>query len=633
MATCILPSCFGPGRQLHHAFRPGSAQLPRQWGRCLPHKTLPSAQTLRSADTVVKAAASDDAIADQAAIVRAASVNATRVKAAFADAGLSPDAIDYVLTKYPHYLRWQVEEKLLPAIQRKQQEIGANFPSELERVPKLLLRSTEITAAAASAGKAAKVRAATVNAARVKAAFAEAGLSQAAINHILTQYPPYLRWPVEQKLLSAMQRWQQELGTSFVPEFERIPSLLHKKPEKELLKSQYLASIGIRSPESLRKSSPAIFTLSLASMQGKVAFLQALGFTHGQVSSLVERHTGILFTSSERVEELLRVISVMFGCAQDMDSLASIVLSCRVRGLFSHFADVVQSSFSYYCTCVVVVNDKEKERAWRHAVFRVPPAELDIRLDSIATQLGATLDQAKSMVRKQPQIAPLQPARVRLHVTQMLGLGFSHSQVKSMCLRQPSLLASSYSSRVQVEKWVFLTGVLQLSLDAIAAKPHLLMYSLPNRLGPRWEYLQQLRSHGVIAFTGVHDVISSLADSTDTQFRARYTAPVMRVYDEHFQQQWQQRWDFLLDGQQLSVQDIADHPLVLQASLKDTVGPRWAYLLLLTSSLDSFRPVDHLTALSTMSDAEFASAYSGMSQDVAFDVAFVEDWQQANMCI
>ena len=136
----------------------GSAQLLRQWGRCLLHKTLLSAQTLRSAVTVVTAAASDDAIAVQAAKVRAASVNATPVKAAFADAGLSPDAIDHILTKYPYYLRWQVEAKLLPAIQLKQQETGANFPFELERVPRLLLRSTEIMAAAASAQKAAKVR-------------------------------------------------------------------------------------------------------------------------------------------------------------------------------------------------------------------------------------------------------------------------------------------------------------------------------------------------------------------------------------------------------------------------------------------------------------------------------------------
>ena len=107
----------------------------------------------------------------------------------------------------------------------------------------------------------------------MKAAFVEAGLSQVAIEHILTRYPYYLRWDVEQKLLPAMQRWQQELGASFLSEFERIPALLLNAPENKLLKSQYLAAIGIRSPETLRKSHPVIFNHSLASMQGKVAFL------------------------------------------------------------------------------------------------------------------------------------------------------------------------------------------------------------------------------------------------------------------------------------------------------------------------------------------------------------------------
>ena len=492
-----------------------------------------------------------------------------------------------------------------------------------------MLRSAVVTAAAALND--AKT-AASDNASRVEAAFAEAGLSQDAISHILRKYPYYLRWPVEQKLLPAMQRWQQELGASFLSEFERLPDMLRNTPEKELAKNQYLESIGVTSPATLRHKDASAARQSLVSMQRNVASLQAQGFSQAQVVSVVERHPAILYRPSEHVAELVRVIGEIFGCTQDMDMVADVMASCRLMGWSGQSPAALPYKFSYFCTCVGV-NDKEKRKAWKHGVFTVAPAELDIRLSSIAAQLGATTDQAKSVLRRNPEITLFSPATLGMYVAKMHDLGFSPSQVKSMCLRQPTLLYKSYSSRLQAEKWVFLTGVLQLSLDAIAAKPHLLMYSLPKRLGPRWEYLQQLRLHGVIAFTGVHNVISSLADYTDTQFRARYTAPVMRVYDEQFQQQWQQRWDFLLDGQQLSVQDIAAHPLVLQASLKDTLGPRWAFLLLITSSLDSFRPVDHLTALSTMNDAEFASAYSGMSKGVAFDVAFIHDWQQANIFV
>ena len=62
-----------------------------------------------------------------------------------------------------------------------------------------------------------------------------------------------------------------------------------------------------------------------------------------------------------------------------------------------------------------------------------------------AAQLGVTKDKAKVVVRSTPVICMLQPARVELHVIQLLGLGFSYDQVKSMCLRQPVLLMYSYN--------------------------------------------------------------------------------------------------------------------------------------------------------------------------------------------
>ena len=418
---------------------------------------------------------------------------------------------------------------------------------------------TEVTAAADDASKAA-----SGSASSVKAAFAKAGLSQDAIRHILTQYPSYLRWDVEQKLLPAMQCWQKELEDQFVCEFERIPHLLHRTSEEEQLKDQFLASVGVRSPKTLRKRNPFVHRQSLTSLQRRVAFLQQCGFTRAQTVSLIELHSDILIRSSEHVEELLRVIGDMFGCA-DRETLCSIMLSCKCIGVFTMSPTALHHKFTYFCTCIGA-DDKEMQRAWKYGVFITPPAELDIRLGSIASQLDSTFDEAKSIVRRIPQISNLLPATGGLHVTQMLGLGFSHGQVKSMCLRQPILLTFSYSSDVHVAKWSFLTCVLRLSHTAIVATPHLLMSLLPNRLGPRWDYLMQLRLHGVIAFTGAHDVVNRLVNMTDSKFRAAYTAPHLRVYDEHFQKQWQTKWNFLLDDQQLSIQDIADNPALLHIS-------------------------------------------------------------------
>ena len=429
---------------------------------------------------------------------------------------------------------------------------------------------TEVTAAANDASKAA-----SGNAPRVKAAFAKTGLSQDAIGHILTQYPHYLRWDVEQKLLPAMQCWQKELDDQFVSEFERIPTLLHRPPEEdppehppEQLKDQYLVSIGIRSLNTLRRRYPKVYRQPLSSLQRRVAFLQQCGFTRSQTLSLIEQHSDILSRPSEHVDELLRVIGDMFGCA-DREMLCNIMLRCRCIGVFQVSPATLHHKFTYFCTCIGV-DDKEMQRAWKYGVFKNSPAELDIRLDSIAAHLNSNLDEAKAMVRSMPQLMSLLPATVELHVTQLLGLGFSHGQVRSMCLRQPVLLTYSYSSDVRVAKWGFLTCILRLNHDAIVAKPHLLMSSLPNRLGPRWEYLQQLRLLGVIAFAGAHEVLNSLVYSTDSQFRAAYTTPQLRVYDAYFQKQWQRKWNFLLIDQQLGIQDIADNPALLHISLKDT---------------------------------------------------------------
>ena len=444
----------------------------------------------------------------------------------------------------------------------------------------------------------------------VRQAIAEGGLSQDAIERILKVYPPYLNWDVEHKLLPAMHRWQQHLGGSFPAEFARLPTLLLGTPEQEVAKSKYLASIGVASP---KKTPSKWHCASLKTMQSRVAFLQAFGFTQAQISSLVERHPAILQCGFKTLEDLLVVIDKLFSCANDTQAIADVIMSCQARGLFSTSPSSLYHRFSYFCTCLMV-DDKEKKRAWSKGVFVIEPAELDSRLDLIALQLAATLQQAKAVVRRLPQIATLQSTTVGLHVSQLHDLGFSSSQIKDMCLKQPALLTLDYTSQLQVDKWAFLTCVLQLSPASIAACPHLLMSSLPNRLGPRWEYLQRMKSCGVINFSAAREVVRSLYSNTDSNFTASYSPPessALGVYDLHFQKQWQKRWHYLLIDQQLSIQDIGRHAAVLQIDL-DTLGARWAVLTSLASSVASFRPTDHLTALSTMSDDEFASAYNDM---------------------
>ena len=367
----------------------------------------------------------------------------------------------------------------------------------------------------------AQKNAASVTAPLVRRAMAKVGVSQDAIERIVKRYPFYLNWDVEHKLLSAMHRWQQHLGGSFQAEFARVPTLLLEIPEQEVVKLQYLASIGVTSP---KKTPSKWCKASVEAMQSRVASLQAFGFTQAQSSSLIEQHPDILASNFKNTEDLFLVIDKLFSCANDIQAIADIVLSCRTKGLFSTSPSSLYHKITYFCNCLMV-DDKEKKRAWTKGVFVVPPAELDSRLDLIALQLDVTVQQAKGVVRRQPQIATLQSTTVRLHVSQLHGLGFSSSQVRDMCLKQPALLTLDCTSKLQVDKWAFVTFVMQLSPASIAACPHLLMSSLPNRLGPRWEYLQRMKSCGVIKFSAAHECVSSLYSSTDSKFTATYTPP------------------------------------------------------------------------------------------------------------
>ena len=60
---------------------------------------------------------------------------------------------------------------------------------------------------------------------------------------------------------------------------------------------------------------------------------------------------------------------------------------------------------------------------------------------------------------------------------------------------------------------------------------------------------------------------------------------------------------------QLSIKAIAAHEELLLASLPDTLAPRWQMLTQLAAKHEGFRAEDHLQAMATMSDGEFADTF------------------------
>ena len=215
----------------------------------------------------------------------------------------------------------------------------------------------------------------------------------------------------------------------------------------------------------------------------------------------------------------------------------------------------------------------------------------------------------KKAVSSTPQLLSLTPQRIATNMRQLQEHGFDESQVRDMCSCHNKLLTCNWSSAVNVEKVAFLTEVLGLTLDDIAARPDLLARSLQTRLGPRTAFLLQHSFLQSLLRVKVLRQLSNVTRDTDAKFAARYSSAASGraiQYNQAFCEQWQQRWTFLRQDMNLSVKIIAAHEELLLASLHNTLAPRWQVL---AGKRAGIRAEDHLQAMATMSEEAFAEAY------------------------
>jgi len=95
-------------------------------------------------------------------------------------------------------------------------------------------------------------------------------------------------------------------------------------------------------------------------------------------------------------------------------------------------------------------------------------------------------------------------------------------------------------------------------------------------------------------------------------FSRQFSAPsafLSVMFDSAFTDHWKQRWEFLRKHMKLSVETIAAHQSLLLASLPDRLAARWQLLSRIASEQADFKAEDHLTALATLSDQDFAQAF------------------------
>jgi len=265
---------------------------------------------------------------------------------------------------------------------------------------------------------------------------------------------------------------------------------------------------------------------------------------------------------------------------------------------------------AFFCS-MYAIRASVAKAVFIQSVFETSEPVMQARVANLQEQPGWDSEHLKQKLSGSPAILKSEPSTIARNVQDMQGAGFFLTQVCAMCTKQPALLCRKSTSDTCVEKLQFLTCLLGLTLDDIAARPNLLVYSVNSLLGPRVWFLYQTDTIAVPK-TIVTSGLASYLSSSKVVFSKRFSAPSAfpsMVFDSAFIDHWKELWEFLRQHMKLSVETIAAHQDLLLTSLPDRLAPRWQLLSSIANEQAAFKAEDHLTALATLSDQDFAQAF------------------------
>ncbi|DBB18381.1 TPA: hypothetical protein ACH3X3_000032 [Trebouxia sp. C0006] len=423
-------------------------------------------------------------------------------------------------------------------------------------------------AKSASAGKAAAVQ----------AEFAKAGISAQATQKILKQYKTYLNWDIETKLRPAVQSWLQQLGTEQLSQqLQKLPRLLLCMPEEHNKVHSWLVSKGVNAVRVQQKA-PRVMARDITAVQSTFeALQQAAAFSDAQMCTLLSKHALALTCGPECVLGTLQVVSALLDTPLTSDSFREAVLAANSRLFQLNPATVHQRVTSFYQ--MYATGTHVARTAITMGVFVTPEPVMQVRAATLQEQLGWDSEQLKPKLSAKPSLLTSEPSTIAHNVQAMQDAGFSQSQVWAMCTKQPALLGSKWTSDTNVVKLQFLTCLMGLRLDDIAARPDLLGSSVSSHLGPRVGFLYEtgaIDATNTIMMPG----LSSYLNKSKAVFSKRFNAPPAFPNKD-----------------------------LLLTSLPDRLAPRWQLLSRIASEQADFKAEDHLTALATLSDQDFSRKF------------------------
>ncbi len=444
----------------------------------------------------------------------------------------------------------------------------------------------------------------------VQAEFAKAGISAEVTQKVLKQYKPYLTWDVETKLRPALQLWLQELGAEQLSQqLQKLPRLLLHTPDERNEVYSWLVLKGVNAARVQQKA-PIVMTREIRAVQSTFeALQQAAAFSDAQMCTLFHKHSVALAFGPDHVLSTLQAVGMMLGTPMTSNSFREVILAASDR-LFSRGPVTVHQRVTFFCR-MYATGTHVARTAFTRGVFMTPEPVMQSRATKLQELLGWDIEQLKQKLSARPDMLTLEPFTIARNVHDMQAAGFSQTQVWAMCTLLTDLLARKWTSDTNVEKLQFLRCLLGLTLDDIAARPHLLASSVSMSLGPRVWFLYQtgaIDAPNTIMMSG----LSGYLKKSKAVFSERFSVPSAipsKVFDSAFVDNWKQRWEYLRQHMKLSVETIAAHQDLLLTSLPDRLAPRWQLLSSIANQQAAFKAEDHLAALATLSDQDFSRKF------------------------
>ena len=447
-------------------------------------------------------------------------------------------------------------------------------------------------------------------AAAVQAEFAKAGIPTRVTKRVLKLHRHYLNWDIETKLQPALQLWLQELGAEQLSQqLWKLPRLLVCTPEECKEVYSWLVSKGVIAARVQQKA-PIVMTREIRAVQSTFeALQQAAAFSNSQMCTLLHIHFVALTYGPERVLGTLQAVSTLLGTSMISNSFKEVILAANNR-LFHMSPVTLHQRVAFFCGAYATGTHVART-AFTTGVFVTPEPVMQARAAGLQEQLGWNNEQLKQKLSANPVILNLEASTLNRNLQDMQGAGFSQTQVWEMCMQHSALLGLKWNSDTSVEKLQFVTLLLGLHLDDIAARPHLLAHSVSGHLGPRVWFLYQIgaiEAPNTVMTSGMFGYIKHSHVLFSRRFSAPFAFPSM-MFDSAFIDHWKQRWEFVRQHMKLSVKTIVAHQDLLLASLPDRLAPRWQLLSSIANKAAAFKAEDHLTALATLSDQDFAEAF------------------------